>query len=93
MIEWMQILLISFGVFFYLIGTLGILRFPDVFTRLHALTKADNLGLGLVMLGVLPSLPSIPAALKVVLCWLLILASSAVATYLIAKRAAEDQAS
>ena len=40
------VLLIAGGVFF-LAGTLGLLRFPDVYTRLHALTKADNVGLGL----------------------------------------------
>ena len=42
------------GAFFFLAGTVGLLRFPDSFTRLHALTKADNLGLGLVVLGLLP---------------------------------------
>ena len=39
------------GLAFYLAGTLGLLRFPDTFSRLHALTKADNLGLGLLALG------------------------------------------
>lgn len=39
------------GAFFFFAGTIGLLRFPDVYTRLHALTKADNLGLGLVVLG------------------------------------------
>ena len=39
---------ISLGVFFFLAGTVGLLRFPDTLTRLHALTKADNLGLGLI---------------------------------------------
>ena len=32
-------------------GSLGLLRFPDIYSRLHALTKADNLGLGLVVAG------------------------------------------
>ena len=30
------------GAFFFLAGTVGVLRFPDVYTRLHAVTKADN---------------------------------------------------
>ena len=42
------------GAFFFLAGTVGLLRFPDSLTRLHALTKADNLGLGLIVLGLLP---------------------------------------
>ena len=45
---------VSAGAFFFLAGTVGLLRFPDPLTRLHALTKADNLGLGLVVLGLLP---------------------------------------
>ena len=47
------------GAFFFLAGTVGLLRFPDTFTRLHALTKADNLGLGLVILGLLPHVGSV----------------------------------
>ena len=35
---------VSSGAFFFLAGTVGLLRFPDLLTRLHALTKADNLG-------------------------------------------------
>ena len=45
---------IGAGAFFFLAGTVGLLRFPDTLTRLHALTKADNLGLGLIVLGLLP---------------------------------------
>ena len=36
------------GAFFFVAGTVGVLRFPDVYTRLHALTKSDGLGLGFV---------------------------------------------
>ena len=45
------VLAVSAGAFFFIAGTVGLLRFPDTLTRLHALTKADNLGLGLVVLG------------------------------------------
>jgi multicomponent Na+:H+ antiporter subunit G len=44
---------VSAGAFFFLAGTVGLLRFPDPLMRLHALTKADNLGLGLVVLVLL----------------------------------------
>jgi multicomponent Na+:H+ antiporter subunit G len=44
-------LLLLLGAGFYLAGTIGLLRFPDVYARLHALTKADNLGLGCIVLG------------------------------------------
>lgn len=75
------------GAVFYLAGTLGILRFPDVYTRLHALTKADNLGLGCVVLGLALQADSLAAALKLLLIWLLALAASATVSYVIAMRA------
>ena len=37
------------GLFFVLSAAVGTLRFPDVFTRMHAITKAGTLGVGLVM--------------------------------------------
>jgi multicomponent Na+:H+ antiporter subunit G len=39
------------GVFFILVGSIGLLRFPDFYTRLHATGKCDTLGGGLVILG------------------------------------------
>jgi len=41
------------GVFFFTVGTIGLLRLPDVFCRLHANTKSDTLGVGLVLLSLL----------------------------------------
>ena len=76
---------VSAGAFFFIAGTVGLLRFPDTLTRLHALTKADNLGLGLVVLGLLPQAGSVAVALKMVLIWLLVLLASAVVSQLIAR--------
>ncbi len=73
------------GVFFFLAGTVGLLRFPDTLTRLHALTKADNLGLGLVVLGLLPFAQGLSVALKLIAVWLLVMLSSAVISQLIAE--------
>ncbi|MEW6589966.1 MAG: monovalent cation/H(+) antiporter subunit G [Pseudomonadota bacterium] len=75
------------GAGFFLAGTVGLLRFPDVYTRLHALAKADNLGLGLVVLGLLLRAPGWATGLKLVLVWLLALAASAAVGFLIARRA------
>ncbi|WP_258934164.1 monovalent cation/H(+) antiporter subunit G [Nesterenkonia pannonica] len=41
--------LVVVGALFFTAGTVGLLRFPDVRSQLHALTKADNLGLGLML--------------------------------------------
>lgn len=75
---------VTAGLFFFVAGTVGLLRFPDTLTRLHALTKADNLGLGLVVLGLLAQSPGVLAALKLVAAWLLALLAGASVSQLIA---------
>jgi multicomponent Na+:H+ antiporter subunit G len=79
------------GAFFFLAGTVGLLRFPDAFTRLHALTKADNLGLGLIVVGLLPQVDSVSGALKLVCIWLLVLLSSGTASQLVARALRQRQ--
>ncbi len=89
-LDLLTIVAVTAGVFFFLAGTVGLLRFPDTLTRLHALTKADNLGLGLVVIGLLPQVGSALAGLKLVLVWVLVLWASATVSQLIA-RVARDQ--
>ena len=82
-----SIVAIVAGAIFFLAGTLGLLRFPDTFTRLHALTKADNLGLGLVVLGLLPQVNGVAYGLKLVVVWLLVMLAGACASQLVARAA------
>jgi multicomponent Na+:H+ antiporter subunit G len=78
------------GAFFFLAGSVGLLRFPDTLSRLHALTKADNLGLGLIVLGLLLQVDGTIAALKLAAVWLLTLLSGAVVAQLIARATRTD---
>ncbi len=87
----LTVLSVTAGAFFFLAGTVGLLRFPDTLTRLHALTKADNLGLGLVVLGLALQTSSGPAVLKLAVVWLLALFSGATVAQLIAQRARDDR--
>jgi multicomponent Na+:H+ antiporter subunit G len=80
------VILVSAGGFFFLAGTIGLLRFPDALTRLHALTKADNLGLGLVVIGLLPRTGTFYAA-KLIGVWLLVLVASSAVSQLIGRAA------
>ena len=79
------VIAVSTGVFFFLAGSIGLLRFPDALSRLHALTKADNVGLGLVMIGLLPRTDGLLAALKLVVVWLLVLLASAMVSQMVAR--------
>ncbi|MCW9048157.1 MAG: monovalent cation/H(+) antiporter subunit G [Gammaproteobacteria bacterium] len=86
-IDYLSITLLFGGAIFFLAGTLGLLRFPDVYTRLHALTKADNLGLGLMITGLALQAETWAAAGKLLLIWLLVLLASASVAHLIANGA------
>lgn len=77
------------GLGFFLAGTLGILRFPDVYNRLHAVTKVDNLGLGLVVLGLTLQTGSPLRIAKLLLIWVLVMIAGSVAAHLIARTAWE----
>jgi multicomponent Na+:H+ antiporter subunit G len=80
------------GVFFFVAGTAGLLRFPDSLTRLHALTKADHLGLGFVALGLVMHAPGVFLALKLTAVWLLGLLASAVVSQVLARAIARHTA-
>lgn len=79
-----KILLIS-GLFFFLVGTIGILRFPDIYTRAHSTAKCDTLGAVLTLLSLTIyngfNLTSLKIFLIIVFIWL----TSPTATHLIAK--------
>lgn len=82
--EYLSAALLIAGAAFFLSGTLGLLRFPDVYTRLHALTKADNVGLGLVVAGLAVQSESWATAGKLLLIWMLVLLAGASVAHLVA---------
>jgi multicomponent Na+:H+ antiporter subunit G len=47
-LSWLAILA---GLFFMIVGTVGVLRLPDVYTRLHAAGMTDTMGAGFLILG------------------------------------------
>lgn len=73
------------GSVFFVTAALGLLRFPDLYSRLHAVTKTDTLGLGLLALGLALLDPSWRTGLMLLLIWLLVMASGAVNCQLLAR--------
>lgn len=90
MIDLFTVVAVTAGAILFLAGTLGLLRFPDALTRLHALTKVDNLGLGLVALGLMPQLGWLSAA-KLLAVWLLVQLSGAIVTQILGRSVREDE--
>ncbi len=90
MTDTLAILAIFSGLFFFLSGSIGLLRLPDLFSRLHALAKADNVGLALIALGVIILEPVLINDIKIVFIWLLVMAASAISSHLVARHALRD---
>lgn len=92
-LELIAALLMLLGGFFFLSGTVGLLRFPDTLSRLHAVTKADNLGLGLILLAVAVHGASLVLAAKLLLIWMLALLAASFSAHLVARSHLRDEAS
>lgn len=80
-------LLLVAALFFFIAGTVALLRFPDLYSRLHALTKADNVGVGFAVLALMLQAQSWPEVFKLGLIWLMVLAASATVCFLIGHEA------
>ena len=87
LINTMSLVLLIIGAIFFFAGTVGLLRFPDIYTRLHALTKADNIGLGFIVFGLAIQSQSWANTGKLILIWLLVLLASASVSHLVARAA------
>lgn len=85
MLDLLSALLLLGGAFFFIAGSVGLLRFPDLYSRLHAVTKADNLGLGLLVLGLALQADSGWNVLKLLLIWGIALLASATSSHAIAR--------
>jgi multicomponent Na+:H+ antiporter subunit G len=78
------------GAFFFMAGTVGLLRFPDALTRLHALTKVDNLALGFIVAGLLLQADGLLVALKLAGTWLFVQLSAGIVAQLVAQAIVEQ---
>lgn len=73
------------GTFFFITATLGLLRFPDLFSRLHATGKGDTLGASLTLLGLAIHAGLTPETVKILIILVFILLTSPVAAHAICR--------
>ena len=86
-LDYLKFALLAVALFFFIAGTVGLLRFPDLYCRLHALTKADNVGLGFLVLALMLDAENWQEVFKLGLIWVMVLAASACVCFLIANEA------
>jgi multicomponent Na+:H+ antiporter subunit G len=75
------------GSFFLMVAAIGIVRMPDLYTRMHAATKAPTLGLGLLLIGATCFFHSLAVLGMVLVVILFIIITTSVASHLLAKSA------
>lgn len=75
------------GAAFVFVAALGILRFPDLFTRMHAASKAGSLGLGCTLVAVAVSFPVLNVIVKALLVLLFVFLTAPVAAHMIGRAA------
>lgn len=80
-------LLVVLGALLTALAALGILRFPDVYTRLHAASKAGPLGAGLILLGAGLASADWAIFVRALVGFLFLIATSPVSAHLLARAA------
>jgi multicomponent Na+:H+ antiporter subunit G len=75
------------GAILVVIGAIGMLRFPDVYTRIHAASITDTGGAGLMLLGLCLISGLSFTTLKLVIIWIFILLTSPAAAHALANAA------
>lgn len=75
------------GMFFVMAGTIGVLRLPDFYTRLHAAGMTDTLGAELVILGLIIQSGFTQLSLKLLFVAVFLLLTSPTATHAVANAA------
>lgn len=80
-------LLLGFGGLFYLIGAIGLVRMPDMFTRLHAASIMETVGAGLLVVGMMVAAGWTLVAAKLAIILAILLFSGPVAAHALANAA------
>jgi len=80
-------LLVIVGALFTLFAAMGVLRFPDLYTRMHAASKAGVFGSGLILIGLAIHATDVAIALRAILAILFLILTTPISAHLLAKAA------
>jgi multicomponent Na+:H+ antiporter subunit G len=88
MVEWISGGLTMAGATLALLAGVGVLRMPDVFTRMQASTKASTLGLGCLLAGLAIQRPEVSFVIRALSIGAFMMLTTAVSAHVIARAAA-----
>lgn len=83
-------ILLLAGSFFFVIGMLGLHRMPDIFTRMHAVSVAETLGVALLIFGMLLQAGFTLVAVKLIFILLVLFVTAPVSSHALARAALHD---
>ncbi|MBR9974791.1 MAG: monovalent cation/H(+) antiporter subunit G [Bacteroidetes bacterium] len=86
-VQYATALLLVGGALFFVVAAFGIVRFPDLYTRMHAATKGSAFGVVLMMLGVALHFRDIWVTTESLLVILFVFLTAPIAAYAIARAA------
>lgn len=81
---------LTLGGFFYLVGGIGLVRMPDVFTRMHAVSISETLGTGLLILGMVLQAGFTLVAAKLIIIFLMLMIVAPVSSHALARAALHE---
>lgn len=87
LIEVLSWFFLGTGAFFMLVAGVGVLRMPDVFTRLHAAGIKDTLGAALTLIGLMLQAGLTIVTVKLILIWIFLWFTSPVSSHSVARAA------
>ena len=90
LVEALSWILLLGGSFFYVVGMIGLNRMPDVFTRMHAVSVSDTLGLGMLIFGMMLQAGFTLVTLKLLFILALIFVAGPVTSHALARAALHD---
>lgn len=85
--DWIASGFLVFGGFFCVVAGIGVIRFKDVFSRMHAATQAGTLGLALICIAVMIKSESWLNIIEALFVFLFMIASAPVGAHLIGRAA------
>ena len=85
MIDLIVGILLMSGSFFMLVAAIGVVKFPDIYARMHAITKAASLGLILMLAAVIILFPTPLVCIEAVMSLLFVIMTAPVGSHMIAR--------
>lgn len=86
-LTWLSSLCLLMGAFFCVVGGIGLVRMPDFYTRMHAASVTETLGVGLILLGLMMQAGWTLISVKLLLIGALVFFVSPTASHALARAA------